>query len=142
MLRFEDYTLPCALLSGSDSAEGSSFIRTQWDFGTRQRAVQRGYVTAQFNLLLTHPELISFKQFYSDLFNGSQAFNYSGSVHGNDNLNKIIRFTAPFLVSPVGNNIFKVSTAIEMINKGTPRSESCPKMPYNTLYPNDTNLPC
>ena len=142
MIIYEDYNLPCPLLSSGDSTQGASFIRSQFDYGTTQRQMQRGYDTASFSIIVQFYELKRFRAFYEDLNYGTDRFKADFMLHANDNIGKTLRFTAPYSLKALGNNIYQINSSLEIIDEGTAKADNCPLSPYETLTPSTTLTPC
>ena len=65
MVKWSDYLDKCFLIGGSQ--QSTNFIRSQFDYGVRQRRVQKGYSTHSFSITVTYAELTSFESLWDVL---------------------------------------------------------------------------
>lgn len=107
----------CWILSNSQAA--MNFIRSEFDYGARQRRAVRGYDTQQVNILLSFTELQAWKSFWVAIGYGADPFYTSQYIHQDGTANKIARFTSPYSVKEIDRDIFEVSTVAELIQPGT-----------------------
>ena len=142
MIKYEDYDLPCPLLSNATSQEPLGFLRSNFEYNTRQRVTYKGYVKQNFSVICDYATTQRWQLLWNDLHNGADAFNANFMVHANDNINKVVRFIVPFSFTPLGRNIYRATTQIEVLSNGTSKADECPLYPYSILYTNDTLYPC
>ncbi len=111
-------TLPYPLISGNTTQGGRTFLRSEFDYSTRQRATFCGDYKATFNFTLSSSLLMKeFKDFYySVLFNGQKSFLADWEVEGISG-SKEFRFSKNYSVVSLGNGIHRVSAEFEMITK-------------------------
>lgn len=116
MLNYSDYMgVSFNLGSGSSSTD---FIRSQFDYGTRQRRGIRGYDAFGVTLVLNEDngEMSDWMNFWYALNYGNDKF-YTGIViNGDQTTTKIARFTSGYEVSQIGANKFIVSVPLELIS--------------------------
>ena len=135
-------SLPCPLLSSGSSIEQQAFIRTQFDFGIRQTRIPRGYKSQSFSIVLPFYLLDEFKAFWLSINYGADPFEFDYLVHGSDNITKVVRFITTYSMKALGNNMFSISSSLEVLSEGTSKAGACPLVPYNTLTPSETLTPC
>lgn len=98
--------------------KATNFIRSQFDYGTRQRRTVNGYDSYSVKLILSQSEMTDFERFWKALNDGNDKF-YTDEVIGADTtVPKIARFTSGYEVSHLGANKFTVSVPIELIETG------------------------
>lgn len=116
-ITYETY-LPdkCWILSSSQAAK--NFIRSDFDYGARQRRAIRGYDTQKVNILLSASELASWKSFWAAINDGTDTFYTNQYIHQDGTTGKIARFTDTYSVNEINNNMFEVSTNVELILTG------------------------
>lgn len=102
--------------SGSIS---TNLIRSQFDYGARQRRGVRGYDTFSVKLVLDADEMINFMHFWDMLNDGNDKFYTDEVINGDQTLGKIVRFTSGYQSSQIGNSKFTVTVPLELISKGT-----------------------
>ena len=142
MIIYEDYNIPKKpLLKSDNSKNGLAFIRSEFEYSPRQRSTYKQTTKSGFSIVLKHWQLINFEQFWSDINFGADPFTASFFVHGNDNVNKTLRFTDSYTLKNLGNYFYEVSSEIEVISNGTPKSTTGALVPYETLYPSLTLYP-
>lgn len=118
MLKYENYLTNCFELSSSK--EGASFIRSQFDYGVRQRRAIRGYSSYVVKLTLNYGELNKFKIFWNALNLGTDIFYTDMVIHGDVTINKQIRFSEPYALQEWDQDgIFMVQCQIEIVRTGT-----------------------
>jgi len=139
MIYYKDYLDNCFTLNGS--VEPTNFIRSRFDFGTRQRRVLKGYVFYGVRLVLEHYELMNFKTFWSDLGEGTDSFYSDAHIHGDTSYNKILRFTKGYSLKELGKMKYELICEVEMISTGD-TAQRCPLVPLEWLVPTETLLPC
>lgn len=141
MIKYEDYLDKCFELSSSK--EASSFIRSQFDYGTRQRRGIRGYTTYNVILTLTFGELNRFKTFWNDLNLGTDIFLTDMVIHDDVTYDKQVRFSDSYTLNEWDSSgIWVLQCPLEIVRTGIPRWERCPLIPSNFLLPNDEIKPC
>lgn len=106
----------CWILSSSQAAK--NFIRSDFDYGARQRKAIKGYDTQQVNILLSLTELAAWKSFWSAIGDGALSFYTSQYIHQDGTANKIARFNDTYSVKEISNDLFEVSTRVELIQTG------------------------
>lgn len=116
-ITYETY-LPNKCWTLSSSQASKDFIRSDFDYGARQRRAIKGYDTQRVNLVLSASELALWKSFWTAIANGADTFYTSQYIHQDGTTNKIARFTDTFSVSEIDNNMFEVSTNVELIQTG------------------------
>ena len=111
-------TLPSPLLSGNASQGGDTFIRSKFDYNTRQRATFCGDYSVKFSFVAeTSIAMKAFKDFYySILFNGQKSFFADWEVEGISGV-KEFRFLKTYSVSGLGVGVYSISADFEMITK-------------------------
>ncbi len=140
MVKWSDYLDKCFLVGGSQ--QSTNFIRSQFDYGVRQRRVQKGYSTHSFSITVSYDELISFETLWADLNDGTDAWLTDNIVHGNLNADKTVRFISGYTLEERRNHTWSIGCSIELIEKGTPKSLRCPLVPSYGLSPTDGLTPC
>ncbi len=97
----------------------TNFVRSQFDYGTRQRRGVRGYDVFSVTLVLDQAEMINFEDFWADLNFGNDKF-YTNEVINNDQTTaKTARFTSGYQIAQIGANKFVITVPIELIQTGT-----------------------
>jgi len=139
MIKWSDYLNKCFLLG--NSTQSTDFIRSNFDYGVRQRRALRGYSQHSFSITLNYMELQDFKEFWDDLVDGTDPFLTDQMVHGNANLDKQVRFVTGYSISEIGYYSFKVTATIELMTEGTGYVK-CPLPPNNGLTPQLDLEPC
>lgn len=117
MISYETY-LSASFNLGSGSA-ATNFVRSQFDYGVRQRRSVRGYDTFSARLVLDQTEMSNFEHFWSLLNYGNDKFYTDQVINSDTTTSKIVRFTSGYDVSQIGNNKFMVTVPMELIAKGT-----------------------
>lgn len=116
MLNYSDYmSVSFNLGSGSSSTD---IIRSQFDYGTRQRRGIRGYDVFSATLVLNEDngEMSDWMNFWYALNYGNDKFNTAIVINGDQTTVKIARFTSGYEVSQIGANKFIVSVPLELIS--------------------------
>lgn len=138
MVHYDDYINKCFILN--TSTEPTNFIRSDFDYGVRQRRAVKGYVKYGVKLVLGYDDLVSFQKLWSDLDEGTLGFYSNAMIHGDISLNKTIRFTSGYSLSELGNGRYALSTSIELLKKGV---FTCPnRVPQHFLHAEDGLVPC
>lgn len=116
MIIYETY-MSTSFNLGSGSV-ATNFIRSQFDYGFRQRRGVRGYDSFSVKLVLDQAEMINFEDFWSDLDYGTDKF-YTNEVINNDQTtSKIVRFTSGYQVAQMGADKFIITVPLELIQTG------------------------
>ena len=117
MITYETYmSVSFNLGSGRVSTD---FIRSQFDYGTRQRRGVRGYDSFSATLVLTQSDMADWVNFWTALDYGTDKF-YTDEVVNHDTTSaKICRFTSGYEVAQIGANKFVVTVPLELIQTGT-----------------------
>ncbi len=111
--------LTCPLLSTNNSSHGASFIRSDFEYATRQRKVRcaKPIFSASFNFDQSQYDI--FRSFFeNDLVEGSREFEADWTVHGIVSAGKVVRFTTPYSETELGNGYYNVSGQFELLEKG------------------------
>lgn len=118
MISYETYmSVHFTLGSGSASTD---FIRSQFDYGTRQRRGIRGYDVFSVRLVLdeNNGELTGWLTFWDALNKGTDKF-YTNEVINSDTTSaKIARFTSGYEIAQIGANKFIITVPLELIQTG------------------------
>jgi len=111
-------TLPCPLLSGNSSGSGRTFLRSMFEYSTRQRGTYCNDYTLSYNFLAKDRQtMLDFKNFYFHILtNGSMSFNAAWEIEGNTDT-KEFRFIEPYKVGHLGTGIYKITAQFEMLTK-------------------------
>lgn len=117
MIKWSDYLQKCFLLGRSEN--GEDFIRSRFDYYTRQRRAVRGYPVHHANMTLDDIQLTSFETFWNDLDEGTDIFLTDQVVHGDRTINKQIRFIKGYTLQEISYMRWRVSFSIELIKTGT-----------------------
>ena len=117
MLSYETYMSTSFNLGSGVAA--TNFIRSQFDYGTRQRRAVRGYDVFSAKLVLDQAEMINFVDFWADLNYGNDKFYTNETINTDTTSSKTVRFTSGYEVSQIGANKFMITVPIELIQTGT-----------------------
>ena len=117
MLSYETY-MRTSFNLGSGSV-ATNFIRSQFDYGTRQRRGVRGYDVFSVTLVLDQAEMINFKAFWTDLNYGNDKFITDEVINDDRTSSKTVRFTSGYQIAQIGANKFIVTVPLELISAGT-----------------------
>ena len=140
MIKYEDYLDRCFTLASSQ--QGVSFIRSQFDYGVRQRRAVRGYSTHNVRIVMrSMHEVQIFKQFWEDLNLGADKFLTDQVIHDDISREKTIRFTNVFSLQQMGADRFIVTCVVELVKSGIGVND-CPLVPSNHLVPHDGLVLC
>lgn len=116
MIIYETY-MSTSFNIGSGSV-ATNFIRSQFEYGARQRRGVRGYDVFSVSLVLDQAEMINFEDFWADLNYGNDKF-YTNEVINNDQTtSKTARFTSGYQIAQIGANKFIITVPIELIQTG------------------------
>ncbi len=142
MIKYEDYNLPCWLLNQGKAHQ--DFIRSDFDYNTRQRRALRGYDSIGVRLSLDLGQVIEFKKFWLATNYGTEKFLTDMLVFGDPTLNKTVRFTSSYNLSETSYNRYSITCTAEIV-KTTIEStllDVCPLAPHNGLVPMTGLTPC
>lgn len=103
----------------SSGSVATNFVRSQFDYGTRQRRGIRGYDTFSVKLVLDQTEMINFMHFWDMLNDGNDKFYTDEVINGDQTLGKTVRFISGYSADQIGNNKFIVTVPLELILTGT-----------------------
>lgn len=117
MISYETY-MSTSFNLGSGSAS-TNFVRSQFDYGARQRRSIRGYDVFSARLVLDRTEMTNFEHFWSLLNYGNDKFYTDQVINSDTTTAKIVRFTSGYEVSQIGSNKFMVTVPIELVLTGT-----------------------
>ncbi len=140
MLVWENYIQQC--FGMDSSAQPTRFVRTIFDYGTRQRRVVGGYVAQGVRLVFTHAELLVFKQFWDDIDSGADIFLTSYVIHADETPSKRVRFVKGYGLQELGADSYIVTTTIEIVTGDEHIAVSCTLVPSDILTPSETLVPC
>ena len=110
--------LPCPRLSGNTNIPGNTFIRSQFDYGIRQRKQYCSQYGVGFTFIAkSQIQMKAFKDFYYiTLNNGVDSFLADWQIQGIDGT-KEFRFSDVYDVTALGSNKFSISASFDMITK-------------------------
>ena len=117
MISYETYLSVSFNLSSGVAS--TNFIRSQFDYGTRQRRAVRGYDTYSAKLILTQSEMNSWETFWAALNYGNDKFTTNEVINNDSTTGKTVRFISGYEMSQIGDNKFMVSVPLELIATGT-----------------------
>ena len=117
MISYETY-MNASFNLGSGQAS-TNFIRSQFDYGTRQRRAVRGYDVFNCTLVLNNDEMGDFVHFWDLLNYGNDKFTTNQVINGDQTAGKTVRFTSGYNVDQIGSNKFVVTVPLELISTGT-----------------------
>ena len=116
MISYETYMgVSFSLGSGSSSTD---FIRSQFDYGARQRRAVKGYDVFSVRLVLNQTEMGDWVDFWVALDYGTDKFTTDEVINHDTTTGKICRFTSGYQVSQIGANKFIVTAPLELIQTG------------------------
>lgn len=140
MLKYEDYKLPC-WMQGTFSA-ADNIMRTQFDYGIRQRRKPTGNPAASFAILIkSQKDLESFTKFWGDLHNGVDTWTTDYRFGPYTKKSKKVRFTQPYQMNDLGAGLFEVTCSMEMPDPKNDAIAGCTLVPHNDLHPEDKLYP-
>ena len=116
-LKYETY-IPTKCWTATTTTVGQSFIRSQFDYGIRQRRAVRGYDSQVMVIVLNATELAAWKSFWLALNDGTDKFYTDQWINQDATANKIARYTNPYVVTEIDFDIFEVSAGVELIQTG------------------------
>ncbi len=117
MIIYETY-MSTSFNLGSGSA-ATNFIRSQFDYGTRQRRGVRGYDVFGVKLVLDQKEMINFIHFWDMLNYGNDKFYTDEVINSDTTIAKTVRFTNGYQTAQIGADKFIITVPIELIQTGT-----------------------
>lgn len=117
MISYETY-MSTSFNLGSGSV-ATNFVRSQFDYGARQRRGIRGYDVFSAKLVLDQAEMINFMHFWGLLNDGNDKFYTDQVINADTTTAKIIRFISGYEVSQIGSNKFMVTVPLELVLTGT-----------------------
>ena len=116
MISYETYmTVSFNLGAGKAS---TNFIRSQFDYGTRQRRAVRGFDTFGVRFCLTQTQMDEWTTFWDALNDGNDKFTTDEVINSDVTTGKIARFTSGYDVSQIGANKFIITVPLELIQTG------------------------
>ena len=140
MLRYEDYKLPCWANGTFNAAD--NMLRTQFDYGIRQRRKPMGLPTASYAILIKDQKTFeSFTKFWGDLNNGVDVWTTDNRFGPYKSKNKKVRFTQPYQMNDLGAGLFEITCTIEMADPKNDATVGCTLFPHDTLHPEDKLYP-
>ena len=116
MISYETY-MNTSFNLGSGTAS-TDFIRSEFDYGTRQRRATRGYDTFSVTLVLDSTEMDNWETFWVALDYGTDKFTTNEVVNNDQTTGKVCRFTSGYNVQQIGNSKFIVTVPLELISTG------------------------
>ena len=143
MIKYEDYLDRCWFLNTSQASQ--DFIRSTFDYGTRQRRALRGYDVANMRLTMNWGELIQFKKFWLKLNYGTDKFKTDQPIFGDPTPNKTIRFITAYSITELSYRKFEVTCVVEIIKTSIIDdilNLTCPRKPHVGLTPMVGLTPC
>ncbi len=139
MKTYEDYNLPCLTLTTFDS--GNNRIRTQFDYGIRQRRGAQNLPKMGFNIVIKgRGELNRFTQFWADLNMGIDKFILKQAFGPYTSDKKEVRFTRGYTLQEKGGGLFVLSSEIEIVDPSQAASD-CHLYPADDLHPDNVLYP-
>ena len=111
-------TLPCPTLAGNAMSGGRTFLRSQFEYSTRQRGTFCNDYMLSFNFVAKDAaQMLDFKNFYyQTLNNGSKSFLADWEIEGSVSI-KEFRFSSTYAVVNMGKSIYKITASFEMLTK-------------------------
>ena len=99
----------------------TNFIRSQFDYGARQRRGIRGYDVFNARLVLDEDngEMSDWLTFWDALNYGNDKFYTNEVINADTTTTKIARFISAYEISQIGDNKFIVTVPLELISTGT-----------------------
>lgn len=117
MISYETYmTVSFNLGSGSVA---TNFVRSQFDYGARQRRAIRGYDVFSAKLVLDSNQMDAWVAFWVALNDGNDKFYTNQVINSDTTTAKIARFISGYEVSQIGANKFIVTVPLEIVQTGT-----------------------
>ncbi len=111
-------SLPCPTLAGNGSGSGRTFLRSNFEYATRQRQTFCNDYMLKFSFITKNAaQMLEFKNFYyGALLNGSKEFSATWEVEGSSAV-KSFRFADTYSVVNLGKSIYKITASFEMLTK-------------------------
>jgi len=111
-------TLPKTQLVGNQMQGGSSFIRSNFDYATRQRKTFCNDYMVKFRFVCSSNEqMLAFKDFYyQTLSNGVSVFNAAWLIEGDEEV-KEFRFASVYSLVQLTKDIWAITAEFQMITK-------------------------
>jgi len=113
MIHISDYLDKDFMLNSSQ--EATNFIRSQFDYGTRQRRGLKGYPKYGVKMILSIGELKNFQRMWEVLYDGTDTFYVDQVIRGDTSLNKIVRFMQAPSIREIGNTKYEIISTIEIL---------------------------
>ncbi len=114
---YETYNLPSFTLS--TGTVSTNFIRSRFDYGTRQRRAVRGYDAYNVRVVIQSAvDLTSWELLWSDLNDGNDKFYTDETLNGDTSASKIVRFTSGYTIRDITVGKFEITIPIEIIQTG------------------------
>ena len=101
MITYSDLMTVCWRLGSSQSSDDR--VRSQFDYGTRQRRGHRGYPTSSFAITVNQDDMDYFKIFWSKLNQGVDSFILDMPIYGSTTKKKVVRFTTAYTIKDLTN---------------------------------------
>lgn len=98
----------------------TNFIRSSFDYGTRQRRAARGYDTFNVRLVLDEGlgQETEWKALWAALNDGNDKFTTNEVINSDITTGKIARFISGYDIAQIGANKFIVTVPLELIQTG------------------------
>ncbi len=140
MLNYSDYMDKEFTLNSSQGT--TRFIRSAFDYNTRQRRALKSYPSSGVRLILEYWELVNFETFWSDLNDGTDTFYTTQVIFGDSTPSKQIRFVTGYTLSQIGATKHELTCQVELVRNGDPLAQACPLTPTPILMPREGLTPC
>jgi len=110
--------LPCPSMVGQSQSGGRTFLRSTFEYGTRQRPMYcSDYMYSCKFIMKTASQMKQWKDFYyNKLNNGVSIFSADWRVEGIDGM-KEFRFAQMYSVTPITSEIYEVTAKFQMTTK-------------------------
>jgi len=110
-------TLPCPLLAGNRMQGGRTFLRSNFEYATRQRQTFCNDYMVKFAFVCDKAQMKEFKDFYyNTLTNGVSVFSADWLIEGIDGV-KEFRFASTYSVKALYVDAWEVVAEFQMITK-------------------------
>ena len=108
-------TLPCPSLPAAQGS-GESFLRTEFEFDTRQRGIPFASYTLEAIFFCTSDaQMAAFRSFFhTGLLSGSRPFDADWVIEGSF-IMKQFRFSQPYKVAPQGEGQYTIKAVFDML---------------------------
>ena len=147
MIKYSDIMTVCWQLASSQSSDDR--VRSQFDYGTRQRRGHRGYPTSSFAITVNQDDMDYFKIFWSKLNQGVDSFILDMPIYGSTTDKKVVRFITGYNIKDLTNTgedqYYQITCQVEILQDVNPNvggSNDCPLVPRNQLTPRSDLFPC